>query len=138
MKIAIFVLAFIAVTASVAYAAPQGEEADIEDADIEALLKRIMKEDQAEQQDDDSQGEIQSDMAEEEDDDNVDVQSFLAQVQADDEDEALLQALLNQDKVGAKAQWRLFRRVGRFVRKGVRFYRKYGKYGKLAAGFLGR
>ncbi len=63
MKVAILVLALVALTASVAYAAPEIES---EDAEIESLLREIMNKDREEQ----NTEEIESLPQGEEDEDN--------------------------------------------------------------------
>ncbi len=110
MKVAILVLALVALTASVAYAAP-GIENENADAEIEALLREIMN--KGEQ----NTGEIESLPQDEEDEDN----------------EAILQEFYAREQVPVEIQgWfrRAVRKVGRFVRrKVIPFARRvYGAY----------
>ncbi len=111
MKVAILVLALVALTASVAYAAPEIES---EDAEIESLLREIMNKDREEQ----NTGEIES-------------------LPEDDEDnEAILQEFYAREQVPVEIQgWfrKAIRKVGRFVRKkvipfGKRVYKAYKCY----------
>ena len=114
MKVAILVLALVALTASVAYAAP-GIENENDDAEIEALLREIMNKDNKEEEQ--NTGEIESLPQDEEDEDN----------------EAILQEFYAREQVPVEIQgWfrRAVRKVGRFVRrKVIPFARKvYGTY----------
>ena len=123
----VLVLTLVVLAASVAYMAPQEEEANDEedgDAEVEAMLEKLLGQEMASEQvengDDDSDG-----------DDDGQIQAFLSQMQdSDDEEQAIaaLQELLTdkQDPSTAKMQWkrwrrfrlrRTFRKVGRFVRR---------------------
>ena len=111
MKVAILVLAFVALTASVAYTAPTENE----DAEIEAFVNKLMEQEEASEQDDHA----------------AQMESFLAQLQDEDDDgeEADLQEFFAREQIPAKVQG--WRRAVRSVVKGVK---KYGptalKYGK--------
>ncbi len=111
MKVAILVLAFVALTASVAYAAPTENE----DAEIEAFLNKLMEQEEASEQDNSA----------------AQMESFLAQLQEDDDDEeeAVLQEFFAQEQIPAQLQG-LFRTVvkqlGNTASKVGGYVRKYG------------
>ncbi len=109
MKVAILVLALVALTASVAYAAPEieSEDAEIEDAEIESLLREIMNKDREEQ----NTGEIES----------------LPQGEEDEDNEAILQEFYAREQVPVEIQgW--FRKAIRKV--GHLGYKKYHPFGR--------
>ena len=102
MKVAILVLAFVALTASVAYAAPTENE----DAEIEAFLNKLMEQEEASEQDNRA----------------AQIESLLAQLQDEDDDdeEAALQEFFAREQVPAQLQnWfkKAFRKVGGFVKR---------------------
>ncbi|XP_064389535.1 uncharacterized protein LOC135337524 [Halichondria panicea] len=122
MKVAILVLAFVALTASVAYAAPTENE----DAEIEAFLNKLMEQEETSEQDDHA----------------AQMESFLAQLQEDDDDgeEAALQEFFAREQIPAQLQgW--FRKAVKTVGRAAKRYGprvlKYGlKYGKYALPLL--
>ncbi len=100
MKVAILVVAFVALTASVAYAAPTENE----NAEIEAFLNKLMKQEEVSEQDNRA----------------AQMQSFLAQLQDDEEDEeAALQELFAREQAPAKVQWKLFDHAYKFAKKHI-------------------
>ena len=123
MKVAILVMAFVALTASVAYAAPTENE----DAEIEAFLNKLMEQEASEQ-----------------DNHAAQMESFLAQLQDDDDDdeEADLQEFFAREQIPAQLQgWfrKAVKTVGRVARKYGPTALKYGiKYGPSVVGALGR
>ena len=145
MRVAIFVLALVAITASVAYAASDNNEQK-EDAQLDALLEKIMKENKNELED----AEMQDD--DEDEDQAAELEALLhkvieqdgneqkdAEMQADDEDdkkaEAALQEFFAKEQVPAKIQrWFRTRRIRRYVRVrriyrfGRRVYKAYRCY----------
>ena len=127
MKLTLLLLAFVAVTVNVVYAAPQGDEGEIQD-----LLKALQQQD-----DDDDGGE------------NVDIQSLLknmddAEEQDDDQaqieelEDAALQDFFAKEQIPVKLQgWfsRAFKKVRKVVRKvapyarhAYRLYKMYRRY----------
>ncbi|XP_064389531.1 uncharacterized protein LOC135337519 [Halichondria panicea] len=123
MKVAILVMAFVALTASVAYTAPTENE----DAEIEAFVNKLMEQEEASEQDDHA----------------AQMESFLAQLQDEDDDgeEAALQEFFAREQILAKVQG--WRRIARSVARGVKKYGptalKYGvKYGPSVVRALGR
>ncbi|XP_064389182.1 uncharacterized protein LOC135337217 [Halichondria panicea] len=123
----VLILTLFALTASVAYTAPQEEANDEEDGDaeVEAMLEKLLGQEMAEEQD--QNGDDDSD-----DDNDGQIQALLSQMQDGDDEEkavAVLQELFadKQDPTTAKMQWRrwrrrfrvrrIFRKVGRFVKK---------------------
>ena len=153
MKATIFILALVAVRASVAYAAPedyneeQAENAEIDykqvqalNAEIEALLEKqdasqqdddddkrsneLLAEMQGEEDDDEKIIEILAQM--QEDDDDEKVNEILAEMQGEDDDEeenAALQEFFAREQVPAKLQG-WFKRVVRRVGRGIRRFVK--------------
>ena len=123
MKLTLLLLAFVAVTVNVAYAAPQA------DTEMQELLKAIQ------QQDDGG-----------EENENVDIQSLLkgmqdAEDQGDEEaqiEEAALQDFFAREQIPVKLQgWfsrafkkvrKVVRKVAPYVRHGYRFYKMYRRY----------
>ena len=100
MKVTILILTLVAVTASVAYAAPLEDK----DAEVEAFLEKLVKQEMALQQDDD-----------------------------DDELEAAVQEMFAREQVPAQLQgWfrKLTKKVGKAIKKHGPKIIKYGiKYG---------
>ncbi len=106
MKVAILVLAIFALTASVAYAAPTENE----DAEIEAFLNKLMKQEEVSEQDNRA----------------AQMQFFLAQLQDDDEDEeADLQELFAREQAPAKVQWKIFKDAFKLGKHAFRFVKAH-------------
>ncbi len=122
MKVAILVLALVALTASVAYAAPTENE----DAEIEAFLNKLMKQEEASEQENHA----------------AQMESFLAQLQDDDDDvDEAAEDFFAREQIPAKLQWgrRFFRKVIKVGKKYGPTALKYGaKYGPTVLGALGR
>ena len=144
-------LAFVAVTASVAYAAPQGDDEEIA---IQEFLEKALKQSPQDHKDVDIQDFLGS--MQQEDDKNVDIQDFLANMQQDkegvetqdlqdllgsmqeDDEEAELQEFFAKEQIPAHMQgwwrraWRTVKRVARkvapYVRHGIRIYKAYRRY----------
>ena len=147
MKAAILILALVAITASVAYAAPEKNE----DAELNALLNKILKENENELEGVEKQDDDDDDRAKNKQDQEADIEAFLETIMKqdrnklenvemqddDDETEGALQELHAKEQVPAEIQrWfrRAVRRVGRFIRSGRanrlirRAYRAYRCY----------
>ncbi len=84
MKVSILVLAFVALTASVAYADPTENE----DSEIEAFLNKLMKQEEASEQENHA----------------AEMESFLAQLDNDDDEEAGHQKFFAREQIPAKLQ----------------------------------
>ena len=102
MKVAIFVLAFVALTANVAYTALTENE----DAEIEAFLNKLMEQDEAFEQDNRA----------------AQIESLLAQLQDEDaeSEEAALQEFFAREQVPVQLQgWfrKAFRTVGSVIKR---------------------
>ncbi len=119
MKVAILVLALVALTTSVAYAAP------VEETELEAMLQDVFGSQQTE---DDSADEtlLQKLMQASEQDK---MKSILAQVQEEQID-AALQEFFAQEQVPAELQGWLSRSIKRFVKPTIGRVIKYGVFGR--------
>ncbi len=111
MKVAILILALVALTASVAYAAPTEDE----DAEIEAFLNKLMKQEKASEQENHA-AQMESFLAQLQDDEEADLQEFFAEEQIP----AQLQGLFK------KAMKKVGRTLGRTVSKVGDFIRENG------------
>ena len=143
MKLSILLLALIAVTVNVVYAAPRGATSDIQG--LQTLLKKVLE--QSAQEDErgiqDKDAELQSPQEEE-----GDIQDFLASVQQGDEgveiqdlqdllasmqddEDAELQEFFAREQIPAHMQrwwkkaWRKIKKVGRKV---IHYGTRYGPY----------
>ncbi len=99
MKVAILVLAFVSLTASVAYADPTENK----DSEIEAFLNKLMKQEEASEQENHA----------------AQMESFLAQLDNDDNEEAGHQEFFAREQIPAKLQSWL---GGKRYRQGRRWY----------------
>ena len=109
----VFLLAFVAVTASVVYAAPQGD--DDEEIAIQEFLEKAMK--QSPQEDDDGEEELQAEL-----------QSLIAETEEADKERAELQNYFAQEQAPARMQWRKrsWRKVWRLAKRiGRNYIRHY-------------
>ena len=144
MKLSILLLALVAVTVNVAFAAPRGAKSDIQGLQtlLEKVLKQSAQEDEEGIQDEDA--ELQSPQEEE-----GDIQDFLASMQQDDEgveiqdlqdllgsmqdneEDAELQEFFAREQIPAHMQgwwkraWRKIKKVGRKV---IHYGTRYGPY----------
>ena len=99
MKLIYLLLAFVAVTASVAYAAPQGDDEEIA---IQEFLEKAMKQSP---QDDDGAEQMQAKL-----------QSLLAEMEQANKEEAALQHFIARGQAPARTQiWHHIWRVARHL-----------------------
>ena len=122
MKVAILILTLIAVTA---YAAPVEE-----DANIQALIEKLLA---SQQLIDEDASEIES-FQKDAEQDNLEEEkmlSYLAEIQADDDEEAIIEEYFAQQEAPAQLQgwWKkTWKNVKKFTKKYGPTILKYGKY----------
>ena len=120
MKVVILVLALVAV----AYAAPVEE-----DANIEALIEKLLASEQQTDKDTPGVESVNEEDAKQENQEEERMLSFLAQMQADDNEEAIIEAYFAQDQSPAQLQggWkRTWKKVKKFGKKHGPTLLKYG------------